>query len=90
MRTTDVTPVTCPFLYTANICTGLIYKKYIKVILHRQLKKVTYKKTSQTQLKIINCDNITCHVHVIDVPRRGMELLLVLATAQLSLLVVQG
>ena len=48
MRTTDVTPMTCPFLWTTNTCIGLIYKKCNKIMSHRHLKKVTYTKSNIT------------------------------------------
>ena len=64
VRTTDVTPMTCPFLWTTNICTGLIYKKCNKIMSHRYLKKVLYTKCNTTNTIKNNylCCNITYYV----------------------------
>ena len=48
VRTPDVTPMTCPFLWATNICIGLIYKKWNKRMSQRDLKKVTYTKSNIT------------------------------------------
>ena len=65
-KTTDVAPMTCPFLWTTNICTGLIYIKCNKIMSHRHLQKVTYTKSTITNT-ISNITYILCHVHVINI-----------------------